>query len=693
MHMHTRPDPSIPFSFFSFPALVALALALPAGPAAGQDSALAAETYGRASGDTPLPELGLVLELVDGGTPDARLRLFGGLPGQPATILVSTTKVAAAPAPNGAIALVGPTSFRSNGTFDWRGIYELPLAGIELGAGESLYAQGIHTGILDFGGTGPLQQVSHGLELRGVGAASEEALGFDDFLPHLPEASDLAGTAGLTERLQRMLNSAGDSVRLALEIEASVGLGIEVVDAKVGGKVSVEFTLERGEDGLYEVQLGADVAALAGVSAGTGAEVGLEGSGGSGAARYFRFHSAPGAARGILGMVLALRFPELQPGRLLENSGILGDAAARVQDLQQLVAFAEEHAAELEAFLWEVLDARVDVAEAARTSAAARLASANRNYANAPWYLRAVYWAQVVACRAVLAGADARLTVVRTARTQGELAVQAAKAVIQAKRAEFLAAAREVARIGRIAASIAQLRGWASDHYAGSEVRFKTAGEVEAKLKAPVVDMKNFGLGTSREIEQEFVTRWEPAHGDEPARVTVLQALQVETKAYAGLVLGGEYASSRRFEIADTFELGASAPAARTVSFTRDTSLVGAIGLIVAQENGVGRTRSFSFAPEGSLDLASLTSSEALGAYLGAAEVGLELQDRRQKNVDVAFAIDVSGTGGGIEIELEWADQGRRLARTTTVQEGLERILDGASEVIDVETGTVLAFE
>ena len=52
-----------------------------------------------------------------------------------------------------------------------------------------------------------------------------------------------------------------------------------------------------------------------------------------------------------------------------------------------------------------------------------RLTAANRNYANAPWYLRPVYWAQVVACRTALAAADARLTVVRTARDQGRAAI------------------------------------------------------------------------------------------------------------------------------------------------------------------------------------------------------------------------------------------------------------------------------
>src|SRR6185503_17663637 len=198
-----------------------------------------------------------------------------------------------------------------------------------------------------------------------------------DFLPHLPEARDLSGTSGLAEKLQRMLNSSGDSVRVAVEIEGSVGLGIEIVDAKAGGKLGIEFTIERTEDGLYEVEVGADIAGLAGVSAGTGAEVEAEVSQGQGGSRFFRFHSAPGAARGILGIVLALRFPELQPGRLVEGTGILGEAGARVNALRDAVRFAAEHAGELEQLLWNVLDVAVTQAEAARSSAAARLAVAN----------------------------------------------------------------------------------------------------------------------------------------------------------------------------------------------------------------------------------------------------------------------------------------------------------------------------
>ena len=677
------------------PLFLALALSASASTGSAQEARLGAETYGRASGDAPHTELGLVLELVDPGTPDARLRLFGGIPGQPATIVLSATKVESNPAPNGAITLVGPSTLTFDGTFDWHGSYELPLDGIRLAPGQSLYAQGMHAGILDFGGEGPLVQLSHGLELRGIGDEEEQPLWFDELLPHLPEESDLAGTSGLADRLQRMLNSPGDSARVSVEIEVTVGLGIEVVDAKAGGKLECEFTVERTADGLYEVALAADLIGLAGVSAGTGAEAGLEGSGGYGAARYFRFPSAPGAARGILGIVLALRFPELRPGRLLENAGILGEAGARVEQLRELVQFAEQHAAELEAFLWDVLDWRVSEAEKARSSAASKLATANRNYNNAPWYLRPVYWAQVVACRAALSAAEARLTVVRTAREQGQIAVQLARAAIAAKRAELVAAVREVARIGRLAASIAQLRGWTTDHYAGTEMRHKSAVEFEAKLKAPFVDVKNLGLGCSSEIENEYVTRWEPARGDRPEHVTVLQSLQLERKVYGGLWFGGEIARKQTIEVASDYEVGAYSGVAKgsTLSFTADTCVVGAEGIVVAFENGAGRTRSLSLTGERASDLASLLSPEDLIARLGAAEIGFELQDRRQKNVDVAFAIDVSGNGGGIEIEVEWADQGRMLSRSTTIAEGVERILNGAGEAIDVVSGTIALVE
>jgi hypothetical protein len=175
----------------------------------------------------------------------------------------------------------------------------------------------------------------------------------------------------------------------------------------------------------------------------------------------------------------------------------------------------------------------------------------------------------------------------------------------------------------------------------------------------------------------------------------VRQTLQLEDKASGGNVvflplLGGEVARKRTLEVVDTYEVGAAKPARHEVSFTNDVSLVGAYGLLVAQESGVGRTRTFSLSNVGTNDLASLLSPETLGKRIGAMEVGFELQDRREKNIDVACAADVSGTGGGIEIEMEWADQGRLLARSTTVAKGLETILNGASQVIDVERSSVV---
>jgi hypothetical protein len=451
---------------------------------------------------------------------------------------------------------------------------------------------------------------------------------------------------------------------------------------------------------MYEVEVGADLAGLAGVSAGTGAEVGLDVSSGNGASRFFRFHSAPGAARGMLGIVLALRYPELQPGRFLENTGILGDAGERVRQLQDAVQFAKDHADELEQFLWAVLDAAVARAEQARATASNNLAVANRNYNNAPWWLRPAYWCQVVACQGALHAANAGLNVARTARDQGHGAVQLAKAFLESKKAELLAAVRQVAYITRLAGSIAQLRGWAADHNAGFEFRKTSAVEIEAKLKAPVVDMKNLGFAASAEDERELVARWEPADAYHPARFTVRQSRQLETKLSAGNVgipslLGGELASTRRIEVAETFEIGGETPlsAGWSLSFAADDSAVGTIGLVAAYETGAGRARSFELSGEHAHDLASLVSPEALLERIGATEIGFELQDRRQKNIDVAFAVDVTGNGGGIEIELEWADQGRRLARSTTVREGLETILNGASQVIDVASGTIVTVE
>ena len=81
--------------------------------------ALVAETFG--PGTSPMPELGLILELVDGDRYGSRLRLFGGLPTTPAAIRYGP--------------LSGEASI-ATGVFDHRGCFSVELPESMLGCGE-----------------------------------------------------------------------------------------------------------------------------------------------------------------------------------------------------------------------------------------------------------------------------------------------------------------------------------------------------------------------------------------------------------------------------------------------------------------------------------------------------------------------------------------------------------------------------
>ncbi|MBL4769927.1 MAG: hypothetical protein JKY61_01975, partial [Planctomycetes bacterium] len=216
-----------------------------------------AETYGFASGDLPIRGLGLVLELVDGSSEAPKLRLFGGPAGHPASISISADSDSAR-TPQGAKRLIGDSNTVHEGSFDWMGYYEVPLEG-PLTEGAQFFAQGTHVGIFDLAGVGQaLTQNSNGLQVHVV-APTDTPISVGEFRPHLPqEQAELPGTAGLAERLQRCLNSNGDSTKISLYVEGNGGAG-----ANVGGQGSMEILVQRTSEGTYEVILAADLAVKA----------------------------------------------------------------------------------------------------------------------------------------------------------------------------------------------------------------------------------------------------------------------------------------------------------------------------------------------------------------------------------------------------------------------------------------------
>lgn len=677
--------------------LAALALLAPAS-LASDGAGLAAETFGRASGDVPLRGLGLVLELVQDGSDAPTLRLFGGAPGHPAAILVSTEKRATPLAgPRGTQLLVGGHARTIEGAFDARGHFEVPLEALaDLPADLVVYAQGLHTGIVPFL-DGPLVQASHGIEIARR-AEDADTLAFNELLPHLPAEREIGGAADLAELLQTALDSAGDSIRLAIEVEGTGGLGIEIVDAKLGGKIAAEFAVARGADGVYETTVGAEVAMLAGVSAGFGAEAGVEGALGGDGTMIYRFHSAPGAARGILGIVASLLLPAQTPGADWLEVGFLGDAAARADEIRFAVAALRDQADHLEENVAVVLEANLALAESLRAKALKSRSLAAGAVASASWAQLPARLAELGVRTAALAAATANRNAARVARDNGAAALEIVRAKIEAKREELSAIAEGLARAGRITSALVQLRPYTVSHYDGEEVGVAQTLEVEAKIGLPVVDVAGLESSLTGELARGVRVRFERETATRPLRLTVTGRSETSLALVHAQLQGVEAKRARAIEVAQTFERTTSgwASAGGEVAFAVDVQAgIGAACGIYAK-NGVGRSWSVSLGDALSLvpgGVAAVTSVDGLLAHIGPIEVALELQDRRWREIGFSFSADVSGTGGGIEVAAQWCDQGRLLSRATTVAEGVEKVLEGASQAIDAKGGGVAVLD
>ena len=645
-----------------------------------------AETYGSVSGDVPMRGLGLVLELVDGGTAAPKLRLFGGVPGQPASILVGRAP-ARIDGPRDMTRLVEGPAYTFRGTFDWLGYFEVPLAGA-LEPGVSIYAQGVHTGILELAPGGePLVQLSNGLQVTG-NEDEQTTLSFDELLPHLPEdVDDLPLTATLAERLQTYLNSEGDSTKIKLHVEGSGG-----AFANGGLEGEVELLIERTAGGAYELRMSSDLAATVGVELAEGLEANAKA--GVGMSRVFRFHSAPGVARGLLGVMAAVRFPNLTPSRWLADSGLLGDPAEHVERLKAAVDFAEQHAAEAEAFLWNVLDAAQRDAEVRRDQALPALRDALRRLAAAAWCARPACLARVAVCGARYGAAAAQAELCAAARLRGEQVLALAKGVVEKHREELRAVLAVLARGPRIVSALLQLRGYAADHFAASELRTKQSAGAELSIPLPV-KVVGLGAGIERELEMTVSVLFEEPTEHAPRRIVVTRQLEDDATVAAAFILGGEYERKHTGSLVETFELDADEDFHKTTAITleRDVQARGFLGRLVAVGTGVGRTTALSL----ERDL-TIGPDFELGAFLmgqgrdtlGETEVGFELQDRRVRTVECDFIVSIAGNGGGFELDIEWTDQGRLLSRSQTIREAVASIFDAADQIPDPERDAVV---
>lgn len=664
-------------------ALIAAALlAATAAPGSAAAATYQSETYGRASGDTPLPSLGLVLELVDGDTTAPKLRLFGGVPGNAATILVSGAADAVA-GPHGSTVLLAGQPIPISGTFDWMGYFEVSIDELpDRAAGvERVYAQGMQTGAAGIDATlGTMLELSNGLEFFPAPDPVQSPFSLADLKPNLPEHRliEMQDAEGLEAKLRTALNSPGDEVVVTLEVSASVAI---VAAVNVGGEIGLGAKVTRRDDGRYDVEIGGDAAAKAGVEACEGVEANAKQ--GVGGTRIFRFHSVAGVARGLQGLTFALRFPNLQLGRTLAESGAFDAIAAGIEELRQRHEAARALFNQAENALWTIAGQRLEVAKDRCQTANAAYRRAKSDLDGARFPTIGMY-ANVAVRYAIYRAALANYDVARAAYDVAKTAVETAKQGMEEARLRLVTALDAIARVGRIGLVIAQTGTFAKDHYAGFEVRLTAAAEAEAMLGIPGVKLAGVGAGVEGELSQQIALRWEEKTEHAPRRVTITRTFEQKTKLVAADGIGAEVENQRTFSLVDAFEIAKdeSKWVEHSAKLTTDNRLSGMIGALVVQKTGIGRTRELWINQEELLgkigNVLALFADDGLVAAadgMGFTEVGFSLQDRFVDSIDFGLGISYAGYGGGIEGSIAWSDRGGKLEKSTTIHDAVEGLI------------------
>lgn len=264
-----------------------------------------ASPYGEPSECQPGGSGTLGLYLIAGRTP--ALRLEGGAPGEPAVVAFAnearTTQLS-----GGGTLLIGPMVGHAMGRFDADGVFVRSLDTALFAARDgALFAQGMQPMTTLGRGT----ELSAGLHLSHKTAPPPTEEGNAASPPEnilVEEVAGLMRTGALEAALDVALNSKGDA--LTLDINANLEVPIVVVPGvTVGGKAAFKAKIKRDEDTVgavvYDLAIGADVAASAGVGVNSGAAgAGLGGSSGKGVEIVWRFASTHELARALRSMTI-----------------------------------------------------------------------------------------------------------------------------------------------------------------------------------------------------------------------------------------------------------------------------------------------------------------------------------------------------------------------------------------------------
>lgn len=524
----------------------------------------------------------------------------------------------------------------------------------------------------------------------------EEGLSYRLSLPSniSPEAQGLLDDLRITDALEVLLNSAGDSIDLEMNVNASVAL---VAALNIGGDVTVHFGIERTDEDIYEVALGFDTALTGGIELVENIEASLAaGAGGKiififrdvadieGAIKNIAMIAIVGPARGV-----ALAALDQFDAALAELARLDRDRKAAFETLRGLTAQIAEieggiRAADgalrsLENELGDVLDELADIVadifgffdkdlkrslERERDSLRNRISDWQRTRSRLFSDLANTQRLQEAATRAI-GGIDAALGEARSVLTVLDSAARTARNAL---------------------VSLDTSAGNLELHGTAFELSFSRSASLQAQLSAfPGVSLAGMSIGVSGEAALSLSGRldldssWEPyqfeltASGELSLMADLVLGAGVRGTSTAGMELAAAFVwSGDRFERVEA-----------TGTITFDVYAEGSAGVLLTANAGAGRTFSLQadltwiYEQRHAIwNLVSRGDASGFVSALGEVDASFEMVDRRTAGGTFGIGFSVAGYGAGAEGQAFWSDFGESVEAASALRDAFEALVD-----------------
>jgi hypothetical protein len=533
------------------------------------------------------------------------------------------------------------------------------------------------------------------------GCTADEVFGEDGLSYRLslpsniaPEAQGLLDDLRITDALEVLLNSAGDSIDLEMSVNASVAL---VAALNIGGDVTVHLGIERTDEDLYEVGLGLDVALAGGIELVQNIEASLgAGAGGKiififrdvadieGAIKNIAMIAIIGPARGVALAALEQLDAVLDELARLDRDRraafeTLRGLTARIAEIEGGIRSADGALRSLENELSDVLDDLAGIVadifgffdrdlkrslERERDSLRSRISDWQRTRSRLLSDLANTQRLREAATRAI-GGIDAALDEARSALTVLDSAAQTAR--------------NALASLDTSAGSL-QLHGTAF------ELSFSRSANLQAQLSAfPGVSLAGMSIGVSGEAALSLSGRLDLDSSWEPYQFRLAASGEFSLMADAVLGAGVRGTSTAGMELAAAFLWSGDrferVEATGTITF--DVHAEGSAGVLLTAKAGAGRT----FSLEADLtwiyehrnavwNLVSRGDVSGFASALGELDVSFEMVDRRTAGGTFGLGFSVAGYGAGAEGSAYWSDFGESVEAASAIGDAFEALVD-----------------